>query len=128
VKNWIDQSIGMIWEKLLNPRVHGDIFIYIYDLCKKGDWPAVFSQRPNATLHTLERKNSKWVVLRWSKISGNHPEILLEHGNIVNNNIYNIAMLKQNFRMISGNLASAKYYPKIFELVYQSEWLVIDIP
>jgi len=28
-----------------------------------------------------------------------------------NNNIYNIAMLKQNFRMISGNLASAKYYP-----------------
>jgi hypothetical protein len=35
------------------------------------------------------------------------PEIFLEHGNLVNNNIYKIAMLKQNFRMNSGNFASA---------------------
>jgi hypothetical protein len=50
-------------------------------------------------------------VLRWSKVSGFHPETLLEHDNLVNIIIYKIAMLKQNFRIKSGNFASAKYYP-----------------
>jgi hypothetical protein len=50
-------------------------------------------------------------VLGRSKISGNHPEILLDNGIFVIICNYKNAIVKQNFRMISGNFASLKYYP-----------------
>jgi hypothetical protein len=63
-------------------------------------------------------------VLRWSKVFEFHSKILLEHGSLVNIIIYKTAMLKQNFRMKSGNFALAKYYP--FVWLPFSSWVILQ--